>query len=64
MFAVFLTLLAFIAVAKNPAKLIATFVFLAFVWALFDQSRWQPWFYQYLFMLSALGLCFPTGRIR
>src|ERR1700734_2186328 len=32
MFAVFLTVLAFIAVAKTPAKLIATFVFLAFVW--------------------------------
>ena len=60
MFAMFLTLLAFIAVAKNPAKLIATFVFLAFVWALFDQSRWQPWFYQYLFMLSALGLWFSN----
>jgi hypothetical protein len=60
MFAVFLTVLAFIAVAKTPAKLIATFVFLAFVWALFDQSRWQPWFYQYLFMLSALGLWFSN----
>ena len=24
--------------------------------ALWDQQRWQPWFYQYLFMLGALAL--------
>lgn len=59
-FALLLALLAFIAFAKNPARLIAAFVILALVWALFDQSRWQPWFYQYLFMLSALGLWFSN----
>src|SRR5262245_43791034 len=32
------------------------FVVLAGIWNLWDQSRWQPWFYQYLFMLAALGL--------
>src|SRR5688572_8473665 len=24
-----------------------------------DQMRWQPWFYQYAFMLAALGFCSP-----
>jgi hypothetical protein len=32
------------------------FVVLAGGWSLWDQSRWQPWFYQYLFMLAALGV--------
>jgi hypothetical protein len=37
------------------------FVVLAGAWSLWDQSRWQPWFYQYLFMLGALGLHPWTG---
>jgi hypothetical protein len=59
-FAALVALLALILVAARPAKLITAFVFLAVLWALFDQSRWQPWFYQYLFMLSALGLWFAN----
>jgi hypothetical protein len=35
---------------------IMAFVALAGLLALWDQTRWQPWFYQYLFMLAALGL--------
>jgi uncharacterized membrane protein YphA (DoxX/SURF4 family) len=29
----------------------------------FDQSRWQPWFYQYLFMLLALGGAQPAASL-
>lgn len=62
-YAVYVALLAFLAlilVARKPARPIAAFVSLAAIWALFDQSRWQPWFYQYLFMLAALGLWFSS----
>ena len=58
-FASYLTLLVLllaIAAVKRPAKLIGCFSLLAITVALFDQSRWQPWFYQYLAMLVALGL--------
>jgi hypothetical protein len=51
-----LALLIAIAVVDRPAKLIGLFAVLATAVALFDQSRWQPWFYQYLIMLIALGL--------
>ena len=56
-FILLLLLLVTIAVVPRPAKLIGAFLLLAAVLALLDQSRWQPWFYQYLFMLLALGLC-------
>jgi hypothetical protein len=55
-YALLLLLLVTIAVVPRPAKPIAAFLCLAAVLALLDQSRWQPWFYQYLFMLLALGL--------
>jgi uncharacterized membrane protein YphA (DoxX/SURF4 family) len=54
-FVTLLVLLALIVVVANPAKLIAGFVSVAVVCALFDQSRWQPWVYQYLFLLTAIG---------
>lgn len=59
-FGALLTLLAWIVAAARPAKPIAAFVVLAAGYALFDQSRWQPWFYQYLFMLVALGLYYAN----
>lgn len=51
-----LALLVGIAVASRPARLIGAFAVLAIGISLFDQSRWQPWFYQYLLMLIALGI--------
>jgi hypothetical protein len=51
-----LALLLPIAVVPRPRHFIAGFVLLAFVLALQDQSRLQPWFYQYLLMLLAIGL--------
>jgi hypothetical protein len=59
-FVLLLVLLIAIAVAPKPKKPIAAFVFLAAVLALLDQSRLQPWFYQYLFMLIAAGLSSPS----
>jgi hypothetical protein len=53
-----LVLLLLIAIVARPFKYIAGFLLLAVSLSLLDQSRWQPWFYQYLFMLAALGLCF------
>ena len=51
-----LALLVAIAIVARPAKLIWSFTALAITVALFDQSRWQPWFYQYLIMLIAVAL--------
>jgi hypothetical protein len=59
-FIVLLLLLVTVAVVRKPAKPIAAFAVLAIVLALLDQSRWQPWFYQYLFMLIAVGLSAPS----
>lgn len=52
----FIILLGLIILISQPARLIYAFVALALIDALFDQSRWQPWFYQYLFMLLAVAL--------
>jgi hypothetical protein len=51
-------LLALAAVSARPRKYLAAFLVAAGLLALWDQSRWQPWFYQYYFMLAALAL-FP-----
>lgn len=48
-------LLAIIAIGR-PRKLILIFLVLAGLLCLWDQNRWQPWFYQYFFLLAALGL--------
>jgi hypothetical protein len=48
-------LLLAIAVAPRPRRLIVAFVVLAGLLSLWDLSRWQPWFYQYLFMLALVG---------
>ena len=55
LFAAMLLLLAVIAIVPRPAWWTAAFVVLAFALAAGDQSRWQPWFYQYAFMLITLG---------
>jgi hypothetical protein len=54
----FLSLLALVAAisfVSRPRKLILGFLGLAVLLSLWDQTRWQPWFYQYLFMLAAVG---------
>jgi hypothetical protein len=54
-FAFILGLLAAICLRAQPRKLVIAFLALASLLCLFDQMRWQPWFYQYFFMLAALG---------
>ena len=54
-FAALLVLLVVIALSPKPRIYIFIFVPLILFLALLDQSRWQPWAYQYLFMLAALG---------
>lgn len=54
-FASLLILLVLIAVMPRPHALIFAFIGLAGLLSLWDQTRWQPWFYQYLLMLAACG---------
>ncbi|MCI0460520.1 MAG: hypothetical protein L0Z62_26500 [Gemmataceae bacterium] len=54
-FGTLLALLVVLLLAPRPGRLILLFVGLAGLWALGDQTRWQPWFYQYLFMLLVVG---------
>jgi len=44
------------AIAAQPRTLLLTGCALVVVLSLLDQMRWQPWVYQYLCMLTALGL--------
>ncbi|HVF44696.1 MAG TPA: MauE/DoxX family redox-associated membrane protein [Pyrinomonadaceae bacterium] len=48
-------LLVLVAVRPRPRAHAAAFVALASLYVLFDESRLQPWFYQYLFMTAALA---------
>lgn len=54
-------LLSFIIlVSARPRRYILALLFLAVLMILADQSRLQPWFYQYLLMFGAL--CFYKGK--
>ena len=55
-FFVLIGLLLAIIVIAQPRRLILAFLALAALLSLWDQTRWQPWFYQYCFMLAAIGL--------
>jgi hypothetical protein len=55
-FFLLLGLLVTIIIIAHPRKLILIFVALAGLLSMWDQTRWQPWFYQYFFMLAAIGL--------
>src|SRR5436853_5514999 len=54
-FFLLLGLLALIIRAQSR-WLILTYLILAGLLSLWDQDRWQAWFYQYLFMLAGLGI--------
>jgi hypothetical protein len=51
-----LALLALISFLPRSPRIVLIFVCLAASLSLWDQTRWQPWFYQYLFMLAAIGI--------
>src|SRR5438067_709996 len=48
-FGVLVFLLPVIAVVPRPGRWIGLWLGLAVLLSLWDQSRWQPWFYQYSF---------------
>ena len=50
-----------VAFAPGPRWWAAAATALALVLALEDQSRWQPWFYQYVAMLAALAVARDPG---
>lgn len=54
-FALLLLLLIGIIFRARPRKLIVSFVALVVLLCLCDQTRWQPWCYQYVFMSLALA---------
>jgi hypothetical protein len=55
-FLLLMATLTAIAMVRRPGKLIGLAAALAVVLALFDQTRLQPWFYQYIVMLIAVGI--------
>ena len=56
LFVALFALAAAILVAAKPQKLIAAFLGVLVVFCVLDQTRWQPWVYQYGFLLAALAL--------
>jgi hypothetical protein len=63
LYGLLIALLLAIVVLPRPRWFIVAFVAVAAGWMLWDQSRWQPWVYQYLFMLGALALyAWKPGR--
>src|SRR5687767_14659838 len=47
--------LLLIILLPRPKKLIISFLVIAFLLAILDQNRWQPWFYQYCLMFLVLA---------
>ena len=60
-YAGWLAVLCAVLFTARPARWIAVFLGMAAVLVCFDQSRLQPWFYQYSLMLAAVGVCARTG---
>jgi uncharacterized membrane protein YphA (DoxX/SURF4 family) len=56
LFAALFALIAAIIVAARPQKPIFAFLAIIAVFCLLDQTRWQPWVFQYAFLLAALAL--------
>jgi hypothetical protein len=48
-------------VAPEPRWRVASFLAIVAVFCLADQTRWQPWVFQYSFLLVVVGLC-PWAR--
>lgn len=59
LFLAMLALLIAIAAARRPRWWIAGFLVLALIEAVQDQTRWQPWFYQFTVMLAAIAFAGP-----
>lgn len=61
LFIALLVLLVTIAIQTRPLKPVIAFLVLALFLCLSDQSRLQPWFYQFTFMLAAFAFYFWRG---
>jgi hypothetical protein len=61
--AALLAALAGVALAPRPRWWAAAATALALILGADDQSRWQPWFYQYVAMLAALALTREIGQM-
>jgi hypothetical protein len=55
LFAALFALAVAIIVSAKPQKFIFAFLSIIIVFCLLDQTRWQPWVYQYAFLLAALA---------
>jgi uncharacterized membrane protein YphA (DoxX/SURF4 family) len=55
LFALLFVLAAAILVAPKPQKFIAAFLLILVVFCGLDQTRWQPWVFQYGVLLATLG---------
>jgi hypothetical protein len=56
LFAALFVLSAAILLSPQPRKFIAAFLGIMAVFCLLDQTRWQPWVFQYSFLLLTLAL--------
>src|SRR5882724_1448289 len=59
--AALLAVLGGVAFAPRPRRWAAAATAFALILAVEDQSRWQPWFYQYVAMLAALAVARDSG---
>lgn len=55
LFSALVILLVLIIFSPKPKKFILSVLVISVIFIFFDQSRLQPWFYQYFFMLGALA---------
>jgi hypothetical protein len=56
LYAALFALAGAVLVAARPQKFILMFLGIVVVFCLLDQTRWQPWIYQFGFLLAALAL--------
>ena len=56
LFAALFALAAIILVSPRPQKFVIGFVAIIALFCVFDQTRWQPWVFQYGFLLTTLAL--------
>jgi uncharacterized membrane protein YphA (DoxX/SURF4 family) len=61
LYAALFVLAAIAVVARRPSWLIATFLAVIGVFCAADQTRWQPWVFQYSFLLAAVAACPPKS---
>jgi len=56
LFAALFVFAAIALISPKPQRFIAAFLAIIAVLCFFDQTRWQPWVFQYSFLLAALAL--------